>query len=56
MLSIISTWVGTVLGLGVLVAAAIGAVAIDFGDAFRGREKKVPQAAETTEPTAAPLS
>jgi hypothetical protein len=55
MLAIISTWVGTVLGLGVLVAAAIGAVAIDFGDAFRGREKKAPQA-EPTEPTAAPLN
>jgi hypothetical protein len=55
MLSIISTWVGTMLGLGVLVAAAVGAVAIDFGDAFRGREKKAPQP-EPTDPTTAPLS
>ncbi|HEV7978065.1 hypothetical protein [Amycolatopsis sp.] len=52
MFATVLTWIGTVLGLGVLVATAIGAVALDFDDAFRGRRKKaapeVPESAPLT--------
>jgi hypothetical protein len=47
MFATVLTWIGTVLGLGVLVATAIGAVALDFDDAFRGRSKKAPEVPES---------
>jgi len=59
MFSIILTWIGAVLGLSVLVATAVGAVVIDFDDAFGNRRKnpsqKSPELPESPEPTVAPL-
>jgi hypothetical protein len=59
MFSIILTWIGAVLGLSMLVAMAVGAVAVDFDDAFGNRRKSPPQespgAPESVEPTVAPL-
>jgi hypothetical protein len=47
MFATVLTWIGTLLGLGVLVATAIGAVALDFDDAVRSRSKKVPDVPES---------
>lgn len=46
--SIILTWLGTVLGFGVLVAVALGTFVIDLDDAFGNRPKQVPEMPEST--------
>lgn len=45
MLWTILTWAGAILGLGVLAAMALGAVALDVDDARRGRRRKREDAA-----------
>ncbi|SDU55044.1 hypothetical protein [Amycolatopsis keratiniphila] len=56
MFSIILTWVGSILGLALLVAMAAGAFVVDFDDARGDRRRKKPQVAETKGSPAAPLS
>jgi hypothetical protein len=55
MFSIILTWIGAVLGLGLLVAMALGTFVVDFDDAFGDRRKKTPEAPDKAGPTVAPL-
>jgi hypothetical protein len=54
MFSIILTWIGAVLGLGLLVAMALGTFVVDFDDAF-GDRRKTPETPEKAGPTVAPL-
>jgi hypothetical protein len=56
MFSIIMTWIGAILGIGLLVAMALGTFVVDLDDAFGDRFRKVPKAPETPAPTVAPLS
>ncbi|MEU8416178.1 hypothetical protein ACFWIW_02535 [Amycolatopsis sp. NPDC058340] len=55
MFSIILTWVGSILGLALLVAMAAGAFVVDFDDARGDRRRKKPQVTETKGTPAAPL-
>lgn len=40
MLSVILTWVGAVLGIGILLTMAIGALVLDMDETHRGRRQK----------------
>lgn len=55
MFSIILTWVGSILGLTLLVAMAAGAFVVDFYDARGDRRRKKPEVTERKGPSAAPL-
>ncbi|WP_020632837.1 hypothetical protein [Amycolatopsis alba] len=56
MFSIILTWVGSILGLALLVAMAVGAFVVDFDDARGDRRRKKQQVTESKSTPAAPLS
>lgn len=55
MFSIILTWVGSILGLALLVAMAAGAFVIDLDDARGDRRRKKPEVTESKGSSAAPL-
>ncbi|MFI9449386.1 hypothetical protein [Amycolatopsis sp. NPDC052450] len=55
MFSIILTWIGSILGLALLVAMAVGAFFVDFDDARGDRRWKKPEVTESKGTSAAPL-
>ncbi len=55
MFSIILTWVGSILGLALLVAMAAGAFVVDFDDARGDRRRKKTDVTESKGTPAAPL-
>ncbi|WP_181773075.1 hypothetical protein [Amycolatopsis pittospori] len=55
MFSMILTWVGSILGLALLVAMAAGTFFVDFDDARGDRRRKKPEVTESKGTTAAPM-
>ena len=55
MFSMILTWVGSILGLALLVAMAVGTFFVDFDDARGDRRRKKPEVTESKGTTAAPM-
>ncbi|WET79839.1 hypothetical protein P3102_00845 [Amycolatopsis sp. QT-25] len=55
MLATVLTWVGSILGLALLVAMAAGAFVVDFDDARGDRRRKKPHVTESNGTSAAPL-
>lgn len=56
MFSIIMTWIGAVIGIGLLVAMALGTFVVDLDDAFGDRLRKAKKASDGAPgPTVAPL-
>lgn len=51
MLSIILTWIGTVLGMAVLLAMALGAFVVDIDDAMDGRRRKRTEHQDPAQPS-----
>jgi hypothetical protein len=43
MVTIILTWIGSMLGIAVLLAMAVGTFVVDFDDALADRRKKTPE-------------